>query len=349
MSTLDEIVDGMVGTAEGSAGAVACWAEFERRLLELVQACGGDYTKIDDPFRGFSFWKGPIPSPALLKRTYTVFYFRFKENYLIPPLHDVCRILCLNDGGSGCFTLDHLKAIHEIDPAAIKQYAVDDENEDANFSILVLLCQTNNLPTWDGLVRLVSCILWMVEKCPYLLQMNSSSMDRGDWQFYTAANSILAFYDGCFESAVYAGSSKESRAYLKDSLLSLHRSCCKSRGIHGESNICVNLFCSCIEVNTNGILEALAEECCAEDFRFADNVNLYDIILAAGKMGDNHAILRILSTLQPDITTLTSGLPLFAGAAIEGLSLSTVYTLLSKDPNACMMVVNGAANSATAD
>jgi hypothetical protein len=106
----------------------------------------------------------------------------------------------------------------------------------------------------------------------------------------------------------------------------------------------VHLLCSCTEVDGGSILEVLAEECCTEDFRSTDTVNLYDIILAAGKMGDNHDILTILSKVQPDITRLTSGLPLFAGAASEGLSLSTVYTLLSANPKACMMAAKSGAD-----
>jgi hypothetical protein len=132
-----------------------------------------------------------------------------------------------------------------------------------------------------------------------------------------------------------------SRAYLKDSLFTVHASCCKSRGIHGESNAFVNLLSSCIEVDGGSILKFLAEECCPEDFQStAASVNLYDIILASQFLGDNHCILEILSKVQPDITTLTSSVPLCVAAASEGLSLSTVYTLLSANPSACMTMTS---------
>jgi hypothetical protein len=96
---------------------------------------------------------------------------------------------------------------------------------------------------------------------------------------------------------------------LKDSLFALHTKCCKSRGFHGESNMFVNLLCSCIEMEGGSILKFLAEECCPEDLKStAAVVNLYDIILGSGSLGNNHLVLTIFSKVQPDITTLTSGL-----------------------------------------
>jgi hypothetical protein len=68
--------------AEQGPDEVADWTEFEQRLVELVQACGGDYMQNEDPFfhQGFDLDTSPIPSPALLKWVYTVFHFKVKAH-----------------------------------------------------------------------------------------------------------------------------------------------------------------------------------------------------------------------------------------------------------------------------
>lgn len=337
MSTLDQII---ALNDSDDPGSAENWVQFEQRLVELVQACEGDYRQIQDPFTGFCFITGPAPPPALLKRTYTVFDFRLKADYET-PLELACK--AVGTGRNHIFALEHLKAILESNPEEIMQYIVEpnrDGEPDAQFSFLVSLCLHTDLIRWDEFTNVVRCIRWMVESFPALIHMNSSMMDMHAWQYHTATHSILAMFQHCLHYCVAEDAEPlgdTSRAYLKDSLFKLHATCCKSRGIHGESNIFVNLLSSCIDVQGIDTLEFLSHSCRPEDFLSTASVNLYDIILASPFLGDNPSILQILSKVQPDITTLTSGVPLCAAAASEGLSLSTVYSLLSANPSACLV------------
>lgn len=210
-STLDQIVKKIAlknATAARESNSVVkedSWVEFEKRLVQLVRGCRGDYTRIDDPFSGFDLCKGPVPSPMLLKRVYTVFHFRFKK-LLLPgrsPLEAVCKAVVT--AGSPC-TLAHLEAIHETDPDAITTYFSEPQKHgapppDSRYSILVYLCLQIDVTTWEDFTKALSCIRWMVETFPFLIDMNSLSMPLDRSEIYrTAPTSIL----GCVEQGLFS-------------------------------------------------------------------------------------------------------------------------------------------------
>jgi hypothetical protein len=58
--TLDQIIESNASEESSSEDR----EEFEQRLVELVQACEGDYTKSADSFKGFNLYQGPLPLPS---------------------------------------------------------------------------------------------------------------------------------------------------------------------------------------------------------------------------------------------------------------------------------------------
>jgi hypothetical protein len=296
------------------------WALVDKKLEEIEQqvaSMDSDAKDSDDSLQITDL--RTVPPASVLKRLLTLLP---NPGYFV-TVADICWEMYDHPTREPIYTIDHIKAICEVQPAlALEAHVYQEfERHERVESCLMLVCASLRYYRNANTREMLDCALYLATVCPRLLLMEST----GDVQIRLPMEQLVY----CFCSL----DEDEGIMHLvKEYLFPLHSLYCAELGIGDRDHALVRLLS---DLRGSDLLDSMLENQTILRETYTHNVaGVWKLVLSSTTLGDSPSVLKALLIIDRSNGTCCVehfGVPAFGLAGTKNRSLDTIHLLLQSN------------------